>query len=198
MPITQSTILPLKYGDFRISYHRIDETSCISLSYGNLDTTIPIVRLHSSCLFGEAFHALDCDCAAQLSSTLKLIKKNKSGAVVYRYMEGRGIGLENKIRALELQRTNKLNTVDAFQKLGFAPDIRDYRAEIHALRELEPNEFIKIAGQNPHKRRALEDDGFTIVEELHPLIKLTKHNVPELITKKDLLGYNILIELGRQ
>ena len=91
MTITQSTILPLEYGDFRIAYHKVNDTSCISLSYGNLQTTTPVIRLHSSCLFGEAFHALDCDCAAQLSSTFKLIKKNKSGAIIYRYIEGRGV-----------------------------------------------------------------------------------------------------------
>ena len=114
MPITQSTVLPLEYGDFSIAYHKIGNANCISLSHGDVRGSVPIVRLHSSCLFGEAFHALDCDCAAQLSSTFKLIKRNKSGVVVYRYMEGRGIGLENKIKALELQRTHHLNTVDAF------------------------------------------------------------------------------------
>lgn len=196
MAITQSTILPLKYGNFRIAYHKIGDTSCISLSLGDLQTTVPIVRIHSSCLFGEAFHALDCDCAAQLTSTLKLIKQNKAGAIIYRYMEGRGVGLENKIQALELQRTRNLNTVDAFKQLGFEPDIRSYEAEIVALKELEPNSRIKIAGQNPHKRRALEQNGFTMVEQVHPSIKLTKHNIPELITKKTVLGYNILIELG--
>lgn len=195
MAITQSTVLPLKYGDFRIAYHKVNDTNCISLSYGDLQTTTPIIRLHSSCLFGEAFHALDCDCAAQLSSTLKLIKKNKSGAIIYRYMEGRGVGLENKIKALELQRTHRINTVEAFEKLGFEPDIRSYESEILALMDLEPSSHVKIAGQNPHKRHALEQNGFTIVEQVHPLIKLTKHNVPELLTKKHILGYNILIEL---
>ncbi len=196
MPITQSTILPLKYGEFRIAYHKVGDSSCISLSHGDLQTTTPVIRLHSSCLFGEAFHALDCDCAAQLSSTLKLIKQNKSGAIIYRYMEGRGVGLENKIKALELQRTHNINTVDAFKKLGFEPDIRTYDEEIIALRELESSDYIKIAGQNPNKRRALERGGFTMVEQLHPIIKLTKHNVPELLTKKHILGYNILLELG--
>lgn len=196
MPITQSTVLPLEYGDFSIAYHKIGNANCISLSHGDVRGSVPIVRLHSSCLFGEAFHALDCDCAAQLSSTFKLIKRNKSGVVVYRYMEGRGIGLENKIKALELQRTHHLNTVDAFKKLGFEPDIRNYDAEIIALSELDIAREIKVAGQNPHKLRALEQGGFTIVEQLHPNIKLTKYNMAELATKKHVLGYDILLELG--
>ncbi len=196
MTITQSTILPLKYGDFRIAYHRVSNTSCISLSYGDVKDGVPIIRLHSSCLFGEAFHALDCDCAAQLTSTLKLIKRNGSGVIVYRYMEGRGIGIENKIKALELQRIHKINTVDAFMRLGFAPDIRNYSAEILALKDLNINSKIKHASQNPNKRRALEQGGYTITKQVHPTIKLTEYNVPELLTKKELLGYSILGELG--
>ena len=128
--------LSLKYGPFRIAYHSTEYGDCVSLSYGNLQKNIPVVRLHSSCLFGESFHALDCDCAAQLTSTLKMIKRNKSGVIVYRYMEGRGIGLENKIKALELQRTQKINTIEAFSKLGFTPDLRSYDAEVLALREI--------------------------------------------------------------
>lgn len=195
MPITQSTIIPLEHGEFRVAYHQIDDTCCVSVSLGDLMDIIPVVRLHSSCLFGEAFQGLICDCAAQLSSTLKMIRKNKSGVVVYSFKEGRGIGLEAKINALELQRTQKLNTIDAFKTLGFEPDIRDYHAEIVALKELSTNTEIKIASQNPNKRQALEQAGFTIVEQLHPNIKVTPHNIQELITKRDLLGYNIPIEL---
>lgn len=196
MTITQHTILPLKYGPFKISYHTTEYGDCVSVSYGNLQKRVPIVRLHSSCLFGESFHALDCDCAAQLTSTLKLIKKNKSGVIIYRYMEGRGIGLENKIKALELQRTHKINTVEAFLKLGFSSDVRNYDAEVRALRELDVNENIIVASQNPDKQKALELGGFTLVEQIHPLIKITEHNVQELMTKRDLLGYNI--QLGTE
>lgn len=195
MPITQSTILPLKYGDFQIAYHKQDDGYCISVSYGDLKHKTPIVRLHSSCLFSEAFQGLVCDCAAQLSSTLKLIKKNKSGVVVYRYMEGRGVGLETKIKALELQRTKKINTIEAFKILGFAPDLREYEAEIAALQELDINPEIKVASQNPYKTLILIKAGFIPIEHVHPAIKVTRHNINELITKRDLLGYNIKIDL---
>lgn len=191
MAITQTTILPLKYGSFKIGYHVTDKGDCVSVSYGNLQDAIPVVRIHSSCLFGESLHALDCECAGQLASTLKLIKQNQSGIIVYRYSEGRGIGLENKIKALELQRTQKINTVEAFKLLGFNPDIRTYEVEIAALNDFAINKNIKAATQNPHKLAALQDNGFRLVEEVHPLIRVTKHNVQELLAKKELLGYHI-------
>ncbi len=194
MAITQSTLLPLRCGLFKICYHSFDKGTCISISYGDLQNIVPIVRIHSSCLFGESFHALDCDCADQLDSTLKLIKKNRSGVIVYQYAEGRGIGLENKIKALELQRTQKLNTVEAFALLGFEPDNRKYDIEMTALIDLRINKSIKAASQNPRKLEALQGAGFTITETVHPFVRVTKHNISELLAKKDLLGYNIAID----
>lgn len=195
MAIVQSTILPLEQGRFRIAYHKTDNGDCISVSYGNLQNKTPIIRLHSSCLFGESFQGLDCDCRDQLTSTLKLINKNRSGVVVYRYNEGRGIGLEAKIKALELQRTKKINTVEAFELLGFRPDPRTYEAELTALKDLRINSTIHAASQNPNKLAALRSSGYTIEQELHPLIRLTKHNIHELLAKKEMLGHSINLSI---
>jgi 3,4-dihydroxy 2-butanone 4-phosphate synthase / GTP cyclohydrolase II len=194
MAIVQSTLIRLRDGLFRISHHESRQGTCLSVSYGDLQKIVPIVRLHSSCLFGESFHALNCDCADQLNSTLKLIKKNRSGVVVYKYAEGRGVGLANKIKALELQRVKKINTVEAFKLLGFDPDLRTYGAEIAALADLRVNEAIKSAGQNPLKIAALQAAGYTIVETVHPLVRITKHNIEELLVKRDLLGYPIPVD----
>jgi 3,4-dihydroxy 2-butanone 4-phosphate synthase / GTP cyclohydrolase II len=194
MTLTQSTVLPLKYGEFRISYHTSDHGDCVSVSHGDLSGLVPVVRLHSSCLFGESFHALDCECADQLTSTLQLIVENNSGILVYRYADGRGIGLENKIKALELQRTRKVNTVEAFKILGFRPDVRDYAAELVALDDVRVNKNIKAATQNPRKLAALVSHGYSLVGEIHPQVKVTRDNVRELITKKILLGYHISVE----
>lgn len=195
MAITQATVLPLEFGAFNIAYHKTDAGNCVSVSCGDVRTGEPIVRIHSSCLFGESFHGLDCDCAAQLQSTFKLIRRQGLGVIIYSYAEGRGIGLEKKLAALELQRTRHIDTVEAFRLLGFAPDLRTYDAEIAALKELNVSPTIKAATQNPSKLAALHEGGFKIVKQLHPRIRLTKYNIPELLSKKDLLGYNILRSL---
>lgn len=190
MAITQSTTLPLIAGFFTIAFHRTKQGECVSISYGNLED-LPVIRIHSSCLFGESFHGLDCDCAEQLTSTLKTIKENAGGAVIYHFAEGRGIGLENKIQALELQRTKKIDTVEAFAELGFKPDVRNYDVALAALSDLGASKIIKLATQNPHKIAVLEQAGYTIAEILHPVVKITPHNKSELLTKKYRLGYDI-------
>jgi GTP cyclohydrolase II len=142
-------------------------------------------------LFGEAFHALDCECAEQLSNTLAMIRRLGKGVVAYEYAEGRGVGLEKKIQAIQIQRTNGLDTVEAFAELGLKPDLRSYDLSIRALKELSLSKTIKLATQNPNKAAAVKTAGFEIVETLPPKVTVTPLNKPELIAKKYKLGHSI-------
>lgn len=191
MAITQSTILPLEYGEFEVTYHKYPEGACIALAHGDITTGTPIVRLHSSCLFGEAFHALDCECAQQLAATLKMIRDDKYGIIAYEYAEGRGIGLEEKIKALEIQRTTGKDTVEAFTAMGLKPDLRTYELSVRALKELKTSRTIKLATQNPRKIASLENAGFEIIEIVPPKVVVTPFNKPELVAKKLKLGHMI-------
>lgn len=189
--ITQHTILPLEYGDFTISYHKHPAGDCVSVHKGDLSAGTPIVRIHSSCLFGEAFHGLDCDCGTQLSAALKLINDEGTGVVVYHYAEGRGVGLETKIQALELQRTQNMDTVESLASMGIAPDLRTYDMTIAALHDHAVSKTIRVATQNPKKLAALTNAGYTITEVVQLNVPITDLNKRELLTKKHKLGYLI-------
>jgi GTP cyclohydrolase II len=191
MGLTHSTKLVLEEGEFTISYHATPKGDCLSINQGNFQSGTPLIQLHSSCLFGEALHALDCDCGPQLTSALRLISRSQGGVVVYRYAEGRGIGLENKIRTLEVQRTQKLDTVEAFKQLGFDPDPRQYDVELRALRDLKVSQSITAITQNPNKLAALKRGGFTIVNVVSAPVEITQRNRPELLAKKNKLGHKV-------
>lgn len=189
--IIAQTILLTKYGKFKVSYHQFKNKFCISFSKGQLDKKIPIVRIHSSCLFGEAFHSMHCDCDYQLTQTMKLIEENKAGIIIYSYNEGRGIGLKRKIQTMEIERTKKVDTVEAFKFLGFKKsDYRDYKIEVRALRELKINRKIRTFSGNPQKLEALKGGGFKVIELIsgEPL-DISILAKKERLTKQEKMGY---------
>ena len=57
------------------------------------------VRLHSSCLTGDLFGSLRCDCGDQLRGTVQRLAREGGGIILYLSQEGRGIGIANKLRA---------------------------------------------------------------------------------------------------
>lgn len=186
MAITSLTVLHLKYGQFKVCYHKTKFGECVSFSRGNISHGEPIVRIHSACLFGEAFHSLHCDCGEQLDKTLKIIAKKKSGVIIYTYAEGRGVGLENKIKSMGIERDRKVDTIKAFAALGFErADFREYKGEVMALADLNVSKNIVLISNNPHKIKELENGGYVIKKILKQKTIFNKYNEKELLLKQN-------------
>lgn len=148
---------------------------------------VPLVRVHSECLTGDALGSLRCDCGPQLQEALRLIGES-GGVVIYlRGQEGRGIGLANKIRAYALQDSGR-DTVQANTELGFAADARNYAIAAQILRTLDID-TITLLTNNPHKVAALEASGI-VIGALRPLIIAPNpFNLRYLDTKRDKFGH---------
>lgn len=163
MGFTEKTSLSTDYGEIECSYfHKSDDEFCLVLfksPYGEL----PFVRVQSSCIFSESFRSNDCDCALQLDAALKIISTN-GGVLVYLFQEGRGIGLEGKMRAITLERSIGVDTAEAFNRLGFKPDPRAYDLAADALKELGIGPRIMLATNNPLKIEQLESHGFEVIK----------------------------------
>jgi 3,4-dihydroxy 2-butanone 4-phosphate synthase/GTP cyclohydrolase II len=185
-----SPVLPTVYGEFRVHAYQNDITGeeHVAMVMGEIhEDDEVLVRVHSSCLTGDIFHSLRCDCGDQLERAFEGVAKEGKGVVLYLLQEGRGIGLVNKLKAYELQDGGD-DTIEANAKLGFAPDIRDYGTGSQILRDLGVRK-IRLMTNNPAKFVAIEGFGLEIVErvplEIAPSLTTRKY----LEAKKKKLGH---------
>jgi 3,4-dihydroxy 2-butanone 4-phosphate synthase / GTP cyclohydrolase II len=194
--------LPTEHGKFDlIAYSSlVDPEPHLALTVGGVGVEVngcvpeqaePIlVRVHSECLTGDILHSGLCDCGAQLHRAMQQVAAVGKGVVLYMRQEGRGIGLLNKLRAYKLQQQEQLDTVEANQRLGFAPDLRHYGIGAQILYELGVRK-IRLLTNNPKKEIGLGGYGLRIVERVPIQIPPGPDNRRYLRTKKDKLGHEL-------
>jgi 3,4-dihydroxy 2-butanone 4-phosphate synthase/GTP cyclohydrolase II len=182
--------IPTEFGEFTIIGYRndVDRAEHVALVHGEIAGEPNIlVRMHSKCLTGDVFGSRRCDCGVQLHRAMELIAREGKGAVVYLDQEGRGIGLLNKLRAYALQDSGA-DTVQANERLGFAPDLRNYGIGAQILRDLGLSS-IRVMTNNPRKLIGLEGYGLEIVERVPLVTTPDQENRTYLQVKRDKLGH---------
>ena len=188
----ESVHLPTAYGDFRmIAFQQISTgQEHVALIKGEWGDDEPLlVRVHSSCMTGDIFGSMRCECGEQLHKALQLIEKEGKGVLVYLNQEGRGIGLMAKAAAYKLQEEG-LDTVDANLHLGYLADERDYGVGAQILRSLGVSK-MRLMSNNPTKRIGLEAYGLEVVENVPLEIEPNAYNHFYMETKKKRMGHQL-------
>ncbi len=182
--------LPTEYGDFELVPF-IDKTANlehVALIKGTWEPDEAVLtRVHSSCVTGDIFGSLRCDCGPQLHQAMEMIDKEGKGVIVYMNQEGRGIGLFNKIKAYKLQEQG-MDTVEANIALGFNEDERNYGVGAQILKELGIRK-MRLLTNNPVKRIGLEGFGIEIIENVNLEVPINPHNQFYMSTKRDKMGH---------
>lgn len=182
------TRLETHYGEFDFycyswGSHEEDNILCLSNLKSNENV---LTRIQSACYTAEIFRSLDCDCHEQLEESIKKIYK-EGGILIYMLCDGRGAGLLNKVKGLELGRTEGLDTSQAYHHLNIEQDPRVYDKVVSVLSDLKIKS-IKLLTNNPRKINAIEFTGINVTRE--PLeIPATKHSKPYLETKTTKMGH---------
>jgi len=182
--------LPTPWAEFTVHGYRdeVAGTEHVALTLGDVGDGNPVlVRMHSECLTGDALHSLRCDCGAQRDAALKAIADAGRGVLVYLRQEGRGIGLLNKLMAYALQ-DEGADTVEANERLGFAPDLRDYGVGAQILVDLGVKR-LRLLTNNPRKVVALQGFGMEVVERVPLHAGENPYNEAYLATKRAKLGH---------
>lgn len=191
--------MPTQYGHFRlIPFRQVSNgLEHIALIKGTWKPEEPVlVRMHSSCMTGDIFGSMRCECGEQLHKAMTEIERAGKGVVVYLNQEGRGIGLMNKMKAYKLQEQG-LDTVDANVHLGFSPDEREYGVGAEILREIGAFK-MRLLTNNPIKRIGLEAYGLEIVENIPIEITPNPYNERYLHTKKERMGHTLHFGNGKK
>ena len=181
--ISEIANLPSKFGNFKVKAFKENEKEHLVIYTENIQE-IPIVRVHSECLTGDALGSLKCDCRDQLEYGLELASKT-DGMVIYLRQEGRNIGLLNKINAYSLQ-DKGANTIEANHQLGFKADERTYEIVTFILNHFNIKK-IKLLTNNPDKINSISD--IEIVERVPIIMESNKYNEEYIQTKKDEMGH---------
>ncbi len=182
--------LPTEFGEFRLVGYRndVDHHEHVALVHGDVAGKEEVlVRMHSKCLTGDTFHSLRCDCRWQLHEAMRLVVEAGAGVIVYLDQEGRGIGLLNKLKAYALQDAGA-DTVEANERLGFAPDLRNYGIGAQILLDLGLTSIRPITN-NPKKLVGLEGYGLRLGERVPIISPATDENAGYLETKRSKLGH---------
>jgi len=183
--VSDTANLPSRFGNFKVRSFKEAEKEHLVI-YKEPFGEVPLVRVHSECLTGDAIGSLKCDCRDQLEYALEAIEKN-GGMIIYLRQEGRNIGLLNKINAYALQ-DKGLNTVEANHQLGFRTDERTYEMVTFILHHFGIKK-IKLLTNNPDKISSISD--VEVVSRVPIVMQPNKHNKEYIKTKKDQMGHLI-------
>lgn len=163
----------------------------IVVGHPDFDDVVP-VRVHSSCLTGDLFGSLKCDCGDQLRHGLAALQEKGGGVLLYLDQEGRGTGIAAKMRAYGYQHEG-LDTIDADAQLGFGADGRRYGAAVAMLRGLGIGR-IELLSNNPTKAAHLTAAGIEVVRTAAVTGEVTAENEGYLRTKAARAGHHLDVD----
>jgi 3,4-dihydroxy 2-butanone 4-phosphate synthase/GTP cyclohydrolase II len=185
-------VLPTLKGKLKFEYYTYGDEQMLVVYPNGQDNNIneiPLIRIHSGCIFSEVFGTVDCDCAQQLNLSIDLLMNGRYGYVFYMFQEGRGKGLEFKMRAIQKEQQEGLNTCEAYIDLGSNPDNREYNIVVAFLNER--NIFnVELLTNNPTKIEFLEKSGIYVIHSLN-YVKPNEYTTTYLESKKQLFNHII-------
>lgn len=192
-----NTRMPTNHGEFRVHLFRSSRDPTkehLALVYGDVSGGESVLaRIHSECFTGEVLGSLRCDCREQLHTAQHLMSQEGRGVIVYLRQEGRGIGLEEKLKAYNLQ-DQGFDTVEANLQLGHQADARTYDEAGLILKSLGVK-TVRLLTNNPDKIKKLQQEGIPIISRLQMVPRnLTPDNLSYLVTKVEKMSHDLNVE----
>lgn len=184
-----------EWKDYYVLYiGELDDSRMPKLEKIDNDKEI-IVRIDSGCLTGMVFNDRTCDCHEQLLIAIDSAIKNGIGFIIHiPSQDGRGMGIDFKLKTLDEQYYNHLNTVESAKKVSHLENIdrRTYHGAVGCLKFLgvKLNMRLNIATNNPERIEAFKLAGFTNLNTSRVFATYISDEVKKhLAAKQQFLGH---------
>jgi len=153
----------------------------------------PLVRIHSECVFAEAFDSALCDCADQFKLAMRRLCEEGHGILFYLRLDGRGAGLASKVKATALE-VRGVDTFESRVAIGVKPESRDFRPVADFLKSKNVSS-VRLLTNNPDKAGDLRKSGIKTTTE--PLVVRNPTKLVRRLyeTKRSKFGHSIPDEL---
>jgi 3,4-dihydroxy 2-butanone 4-phosphate synthase/GTP cyclohydrolase II len=151
--------LPIQRGDFRaIAFRSLpDDDLHVACVKGEIAGAADVlVRVHTGCLTGDAFHSTLCRCGEMLDASLDAIEREGAGVVVYLDPAPRGQGVLAELAGDAPHHTSR----DSGEV-----DLRSFGIGAQILRDLGLSS-IRVLTNNPRRMEGLEGFGLTVSEQV--------------------------------
>lgn len=154
--------LKTKFGDFREVLYYDGQKESIAIVMGKVENGEAILcRIHSSCIAAHIFNSIECDCREQMEWSQFLIEQAGTGIVIWLDQEGKGNG-HLALLASRTWKAQGLGQAEAYEKVGYKSDARDYRRAAEILQDLGVQSVIMLTN-NAQKADDLTNVGIQVV-----------------------------------
>ena len=158
-----------------------------------LTQSCPLIRIHSECVFAEAFDSALCDCADQFKLAMRRLSEEGNGILFYLRLDGRGAGLASKVKATALE-VKGVDTFESRVAIGVKPEGRDFKPVADFLKSRKITS-VRLLTNNPDKAGDLVSSGIEVAVE--PLVVRNPSRLVRRLyqTKRTRFGHTIPDEL---
>ncbi|MGL4562737.1 MAG: GTP cyclohydrolase II RibA [Brevinema sp.] len=185
-----STLLPTKYGEFRIYGYcdLLTNEQHIAFVKGNIHNNKTILtRIHSECLIGDLFQSERCNCGDQFKKAMHIVKKSSEAIFIYMRQDDRRQSVMNQLKSYILQDIGH-DADEANAKLGLSSNLKKMSTAAGILKNLKVKK-IKLITNNINNISILEQEGIQITERIALEPKSNVKNKVILKQKKERINH---------
>ena len=154
--------LKTKFGEFLEALYYDGQKESLAIVKGDVkDGEEILCRIHSSCISAHIFNSVECDCREQMAMSQFWIEQEQKGVVIWLDQEGKGNGHLALLASRPLK-AQGMGQADAYEKLGYKKDARDYRRAAEILQELGVKSVILLT-DNAQKADDLTNLGINVI-----------------------------------